>query len=457
MPRSILDLFVTVLILLLYFNAGARADDPSQEELRYLSSAMPLIQTRAWSDAEAKLNDGLKRFPHSAILTNALGIVYEREDRRDDAIHAFERALEWLPSFTAAQIHLASLYAATGKCDRAIGLFSAAVQNTSDAGALEAAGIGLGQCKDYADAVHVLEKLRTLNPASSAALFDLALAHYKNAEFQAALHDLESLPSGPGHERPDVLFLRGKILQALKRPGSAASLSGACQAQPEEDYCDDAAIELLREEHFLEAADLLQNSAGRMHASVTLLTTLGLAQFRLGRYHDAIATYSKALQIDPKLDAPREGLGFLLYMTGDLERARSVVEQGLDRPEADFYLPYLRALILYRTSRQLWHDALASLTRALQRNPKFAPSYFLRGKIQFEENNLDAALVDFQTAARLDPKYPLPYYKMAQIFLREGKRNAAEEAQRRFAALGNLREEEMLAKQTQDLLMPAER
>src|ERR1700730_7922549 len=109
-------------------------------------------------------------------------------------------------------------------------------------------------------------------------------------------------------------------------------------------------------------------------AAATLLCAQGLAQFRLGRYHDAIATYTRAIRIDPHLDAAREGLGFLLYVTGDLEAARSIVEQGLSRPEADFYLPYLRALVLYRMSNSLWPEARRSLAESIQRNPTFAPS-----------------------------------------------------------------------------------
>ena len=83
-----------------------------------------------------------------------------------------------------------------------------------------------------------------------------------------------------------------------------------------------------------------------------------------------------------------------------------------------------------------------------------APSYFLRGKIRMEQNDLNGALADFKRAVELDSQYPLPYYKMSQIYSRQGLAREAEAARRKFSELGNLREEEILTKQTQNVLMP---
>lgn len=190
---------------------------------------------------------------------------------------------------------------------------------------------------------------------------------------------------------------------------------------------------------------------------MALLSLLGLAQFRLGRYREAIGKYAAALERDPGVDASREGLGFLYYVTGDLEKARSVIEAGLKNPNADHYLFHLEAMVLYRASPQLRVQALDAINRSLQANARFAPSYFLRGKIRMEQNDLPGALADFEHAIELDPKYPLPYYKMTQIYARLGRVQQAAAARRRFSELGNLREEEVLARQAQDVLMPAAR
>jgi tetratricopeptide (TPR) repeat protein len=182
-----------------------------------------------------------------------------------------------------------------------------------------------------------------------------------------------------------------------------------------------------------------------------------MAQFRLGRYRDAISSYTAALEKDAGVDASREGLGFLCYVTGDLEKARAVIEEGLKNPKADFYLAHLEAMVLYRLSPQLRSKALDAVNRALAANENFAPSYFLRGKIRMDQNDLAGALGDFEHAVEVDPKYPLPYYKMAQIYAKQGRTREAEETRRKFSALGNLREEEVLLRQTQNVLLPEPR
>ena len=425
----------------------------AQTDLQYLSSVLPLIQSHDLRGAETKLSEGLAQFPHSALLSNALGMVFEQEHRTKEAIGAYQLATEWLPNFTAAQIHLGCLLAQEGECSQAGPILITAAEATSDAGALSATGIGLAQCKDYTPAVAALSKAHSSNPQSGTITFNLALAQFKQGDTSSTLTTLDSAPAGTDQQRPEVLYLRGKALQALSKPGAAAAMSVACQEHPEEDFCGDAALELIREEQFLKAADLLDNAMRGLQSSAAVLSALGLAQFNLGRYSDAILSYSKAIELSPRLEAPREGLAFLLYITGDLERAKKVLEEAPANGSSNFYLSYLRALVLYRVGREQWSQSLLSLADALQRNATFGPAYFLRGKIRMEQGDLNSALADFQTSSKLDDTYALPYYKIAQIYRRQGRTEEAETAQRQFLALGGMREEDVLARQARNQLL----
>jgi tetratricopeptide (TPR) repeat protein len=440
-------------IVLVLMAGLLRSQAPSHDEQRYLASILPLIQQQKCSEAESKLKQGLSQFPRSALLANALGMVEERQEKFDAAAQDFERALEWLPSFTAAQIHLAEIYGKQGNCAKASRLFNAAASDISDSGALTTIGVGLGECQAYGDAARVLEKAHGLDPTSATITWNLALAQFKSGAFEEALRSLDALPRESESERSDVLYLRGKIFEALKRPEASGMLAQACRAKPQDDSCEDAAILLMRQDRLSDAADVLER-AKALQPSATILSTLGLVQFRLGRYRQAIESYTRAIDRDPTLTAPREGLGFLLYMTGDLEGARRSVEDALKQSSANFYLPYLQALILWRMSHRFSSDALNAIAASLQENPRFAPAYFLRGKIRLDANATASALADFEQASRLDPNYALPWYKMAQIYYREGQPEKAKEAEQRFIALGSLREEEVLAKEAQDALAP---
>lgn len=431
------------------------AQAPSQEEQQYLFSVLPLIDHGELAHAQQQLIAGIERFPRSAILFNALGVVYRREGKLEEAAEEFRKAIQILPQFTAALLQLASLDQQDGKKKEAAELFGAAGESTTNFDALMAAGLGLADCEDYPNAARVLAKALSIHPDSATAIYNLALAQYKAGDLASALNTAASITSEPG---ADVLYLRGKIKQALGRADGREDLAGACRSDPgNETFCTDAALAEIRQERFLEALDLLQPALKKSFRSDALLPLVALSEFRLGRYQEAIQTYRQALGNKSTLDASREGLGFLYYVTGDLEQARAVVEEGLKNPHADFYLAYLDAIILYRLSPQLRAQTRQAIERAIAANPSFAPSYFLRGKIEMENKETTAALADFEHAVSLAPHYPLPYYKMAQIYARQGRTREAETAQRKFMELGSRREEEVLARQTEDVLMPAQR
>ncbi len=448
--------FVLTLMFGFLFPLGIRAQDITPEEQKYLLSTLPLIDSGHLAKAEEKLIEGLKLYPNSAIIHNGLGIVYQKENKIGAAVDAFQTAIRLLPSFTAAQLHLALIYEEQDKRAEAIELYKAVGKSTSHLEALTTAGVGLAQCEDFKAAIDVLEKARSLQPNSFLVGFNLALAYYKTKDWRSASNVLESVrPDGEG-DKADLLFLRGKIKQSLNQNGSQADFAEACRLMPSmESYCVDAGLTLMKLERFAEALAALQKGVEKNPSSSALLSALGLVQFRLGRYQEAIQSYSRVIEKNPAADASREGLAFLLYITGDLGRARDIVEKGLENPSADFYLSQLHAMILYRISRDLWARALDSLGQALKKNPNFAPAHFLKGKIEMEKEHLDVALLDFQKAAELDPSYPLPHYRIAQIYLRKGLLREAEAAKTKFSKLGDIREEDLLTRQTQDLLMQA--
>ncbi len=441
------------LVLILILALDGRSQAPSLEEQKYLFSVLPLIEQGELSTAAQRLLSGIEQYPRSAILYNALGIVYRKQSEIGKAAASFRQAIDILPSFTAAQLQLASIDLQQGNRTEASQLYHSAGDSTTNFDALVTAGLGLADCEDYPGAARVLERALALRPDSESVKYNLALAQYKSGNPASALESLQSIAAAD--RQPDVLHLRGKVLEGLGKGEGAVDLTTACRLEPGNDvFCADAAMAAIRQERFLDAIAALEPSLEKSQGSLSLLPLMGLAQFRLGRYHDAISSYTAALEKDASVDASREGLAFLCYVTGDLEKARAVIEGGLKNPKADFYLSHLEAMVLYRLSPQLRSKALEAVDRALQANNQFAPSYFMRGKIRMDQNDFAGALDDFEHAVRLDPKFPLPYYKMAQIYTRQGRTREAEDARSKFSELGNLREEEILLRQTQNILLP---
>jgi tetratricopeptide (TPR) repeat protein len=432
----------------------ASSQVPPPEDQQTFLRILPLFERGEYGQAEQQLKAALEQYPDSAVLENALGVLYRKTNRTTEAAAAFEKALRSLPTFTAAQLQLAAIYEEQGRTNDAADLFVRAGEGATDANAIAAAAIGAAECGASQRAIALFEKARAAGADSPALRYNLALAEYNAGENRAALETLR----GVATDGPEVLYLRGRIREALQDPGAADDFTKACKNDAAvAEHCVAAAAELARQEHFATALEAAETGLTKTPDSGALLTLRGMSLFRLGRYGEARTVYGRVLEHDPRLYAAREGLAFLLYTTGDLEEARRTAEAALSDANADFYLFHLHSMILARMSPELRGQAMRSVEEAIRRNPSFAPAFFLRGKLRLKSNDDQDAEADFLTAAKLDPKFPLPHYQLARLYFREGKIVQAEAEEKQLSVLGNMREEEALARQTQDVVLSAAR
>ena len=122
----------------------------------------------------------------------------------------------------------------------------------------------------------------------------------------------------------------------------------------------------------------------------------------------------------------------------------------------DYYTYYLHALVLLRLEPHGDHTAARrSLDEALRRSPQFAPAYLQRAKLWNETGQAARALADLQTATQLDNTYAEPFYLMAQIDYRLGKRNEAEQARREYSRREREREEKRQKQLVENRLLQA--
>lgn len=222
---------------------------PSAEEQQYLFSVLPFIEHGDLANAEQKLLSGTEQYPHSAILYNALGVTYLKQNKIDKAAASFRTAIGILSSFTAAELQLASIDLHEGNRAEAASLFRSAGEGTTNFEALATAGLGLADCEDYPGAVRLLDRAHKLRPDVESVTYNLALAQYKSGDAEPALNLLQLIPAA--ETQPDVDHLRGKVLQHLGKADGARYLTAACRmAQDNELFCADAALCAIRQERF---------------------------------------------------------------------------------------------------------------------------------------------------------------------------------------------------------------
>jgi len=284
----------------------------------------------------------------------------------------------------------------------------------------------------------------------------LPISYYRQSDYSKALEILDKTNSRASPVPPDYHYLRGKVELALHQDqaGGEELLKAVAQQPDNESLCSDTGLLFFHADNFWKALQVYESCARNLPDSVPIETGLGLTYFRLGKYDEAANTFRKILAVRADADAAREALAFLLYVSGAVAEARTLLEQRLRAPDADYYTYYLQALVLLRLEAGGAHtDALQLLDEAVRRNSKFAPAYFQRGKIRAEHGDAQGALADLREATRLDSAYAQPYYLIAQIEYKLGRKKEAEEARLRFSALDREKEEKDQKRQVENRLL----
>jgi len=133
----------------------------------------------------------------------------------------------------------------------------------------------------------------------------------------------------------------------------------------------------------------------------------GLAERYKGKWDDAIADHSKALELDPQLASAYNNRGYAKQGKGDLAGASADYSQAIAINPA-FCVAYNNRGNLKKDQGDL-DGAIADYTKNIECDSKYAPAYNNRGKAEMAKGDLDGAITDFTKAIELHPKYTDAY------------------------------------------------
>lgn len=371
-----------------------------------------------------------------------------------EAVQELEKARSLTPADPAILTELIAAYVKAREAEKAQPLLESLLSSASYDDLLRA-GSRWGEIGQIQAAARAFERALQLRPDSYNARFNLAFAFFQKGALDQALAALDGIDHTQAQSHSDYHYLRGKIELALQHPQVAAEeyLQATRLKPDDESLCIDAGLLYSRHKDFQKALEIFQACVQRLPDSIPVETGLGLTYFQLGKYPDAIETFKKIIALRPEADAAREALVFLLYIAGRLEEGRHALEERMGDKDVDYYIYFLHALVLLRLdARGNQAAALHSLERSLDLEPKFAPAYYQRAKIVSERGETASALKDLEIATTLDPNYAQPYFLMAQIYFKLGKRQEAEQAGAKSAALGRELEEREQKRQVEKRL-----
>ncbi len=381
----------------LYHDALSVAEQLVQQFPRaasaHFSRAMALVLLNRLPEAVSDYRTGLLLEDHPAAYRN-LGKALEKLGCRQEALAAYQRALDLVPHHPSTVARVAMILQSQRIFDQSEALLrSALAASPHDAGLQFQLGNALADQSRHAEALRAYHAVRELNPDSAQIHYNighvLSLLQRWQESIAAFAQAVELAPDyvnayiekGIAHVRhgdaaaAEEVFR--SVLQIDPRSWQAAVCLGDLLAS--RDRCDDA---LVAYEH---AAQLAEDK---------LAARLGLTYARCGRLEEAVTRLLQAHQLNPQDEQILKFLGLVYWqrdMTMDAEWAfQKVVE--LQPKDRDGYR-FLVHILVYRNRRE---DAIRLLQRWLAAMPDDPIALHLSQAI-VEGNGMQRATDDYVT------------------------------------------------------------
>lgn len=211
---------------------------------------------------------------------------------------------------------------------------------------------------------------------------------------------LHSVPAAPAPattlQRAIALHQQGELRQA------GALYLEVLETEPDNfDALHLLGVYALQTDDTLAAYDLISRAVAIDPGEAIAHTNLGVAQQRLRRYDDALASYRRALEIAPDSPMALNNYGSALLETGRVAESLHPFERALqiDPQHADAWNNLGKA----QSDLRRYDDALLCLERALQLKPGYTAAHFNRGNALQYVNRTGEALASYRQALAREP------------------------------------------------------
>lgn len=166
------------------------------------------------------------------------------------------------------------------------------------------------------------------NPGSDDVKFDLADAYFRKGLYAQALEAAQQV-SVPGQHDGAFLALLGDIHAHLGETARAAEIfRDAISRNPDNDqYYLSLTLVELRENNVSGAEETLRKGLARIPGSGKILWGLGIVSVLQGKTTQAAENFERAVDLLPEWPGSYSTLGVFYYQTGEIAKAREVLNR----------------------------------------------------------------------------------------------------------------------------------
>ena len=318
--------------LLGQFEKAARANERALELLPgnasvYYNLGVSYKELKRFSEAEANFREAVRLMPTAALMQAAVAEVLLEQDRFEEALPYVQRAAELEPGNAKIYVLLAELYGKCGDTPKTVANLEKAVRlRPTDASLCRRIAELYFSMGRFEEGLEACQKWVTLDPKAEAYMrvADLLLAHGRSEE---ALPYAQRAAQLDPQEEKAYLLLAELYRRRRDIPKTVANLGKAARLKPTDAELHQKIAGLYlsmgRFEEGLKACRkwvALDPTAAAHYAQ-------GFAEYSLGRYPEAKASFLQALKLDPRHAAARLNLGYTLARLKDGKGATEELER----------------------------------------------------------------------------------------------------------------------------------
>lgn len=444
-----------------------------------IAYATALATTGDTQTAEAALRSAIAREPDSPLVNDALGTLLAQNGRMDDALLLFQHAINYDPSLAIAHYHLGVTLLSLDRPQQALEhLRNAAAASPGRFDFELQLGRALSDLHLDAEALTHLHHAAALRSVSnqSASLYALALALQASGDsksalpfFDAAVGNITTSDSSALINDALAHVQTGDATRALPLYARALSL-GPDTATLREDF-GVAYLQQSDISHAIEqfrAGLVLEPDNAHLHYDLGLALklkddlnaaipefelserldatlpdpayTLGVIYMQQARFPEASAQLKMATALQPGNGDAWALLGNVLKESGDnigaLEALKRAITLRPDQPSLYIQLAAIESQAGDKEAATNDRKIAADLSRAATSRQR--ASFALKsGRALLDQNKLEEAILQLNTATQADPSLPEPHMLLADAYTRQGKPADAALERKRADALVN--------------------
>ncbi len=395
---------------------------------RYL--AANLWQLHRYVQAKHNLEIILKEKPDDRPSRLLLGMVSENMKDYATAVKMLSSVPAEVRERPQSIAALARSYYRTGATENARSTLQELLTHPAGTEGILLGGQIADEAGDYTTAEMLLDSIKA-GPADQPTLgYRLALVQYHAHRFEESQRTLLSLTAA-GYKSGDILNLLALCYAKQNQTQEAArALEEAISLAPgqESNYVDLGKI--LLAQHLLPAAlDIAKRATSAFPNSPSAYSLRGSIEMRMSQFTDAIASYSRAVKLDPGDPDGHLGLAEAQFGAGMNKEANASFEAAIQRFPRSSNLRVQYALILLKEAEAGDTPAEARaeqlLRSALTLDRSLSKAHYQLGNLALKSGRADEALPHLEEAARLAPNMAEGHFALSRTYRRLGRPEAA--------------------------------